>query len=162
VIGPMSTPTELVRLRPEHVEAVSAMFEDIAADRTAHRFHPHAFDHDNAIRVCSGAGSDLYFGLWVRGKPCGYGMLRGWDEGFDVPSLGIWVSPELRGTGAAKALMSFLHLAARLSGSTRIRLKVHPDNPRAITLYRSFGYRFSERLESDGQMLGMLDLQPGQ
>lgn len=151
-------PFGLLPLQPEHVTAVAGMFEEINADPTARRFHPHPFDADNAIRVCSGAGRDLYSGLWIDGKLSGYGMLRGWDEGFDTPSLGIWISARLRGTGAAKAMMSFLHLAASLSGAVRIRLKVYSDNEKAIALYRSFGYRFSEVLEPDGQLLGVLDL----
>ena len=67
----------------------------------------------------------------------------------------------LRGTGAARAFMAYLHLAARLSDASRVRLKVHPDNASALALYRSMGYRFSDQLEPDGQMLGILELLPG-
>jgi ribosomal protein S18 acetylase RimI-like enzyme len=158
---PLADPVAFLRLRPEHAEAVVGMFGTIAADPGARHFHPHPFDEASARRVCSGSGRDLYFGLWAKGAPAGYGMLRGWDEGFEVPSLGIWVSSPLRGTGAARAFMAYLHLAARLSDASRVRLKVHPDNASALALYRSMGYRFSDQLEPDGQMLGILELLPG-
>lgn len=151
----------LVRFQSGDELAVFEMFGEIARDPTSRHFHPHPFDRDNAVRVCSGSGRDLYCGLWVEGVPRGYGMLRGWDEAFEVPSLGIWVSPRLRGTGAARTLMAFLHLAARLSGSPRIRLKVYPDNVAALALYRSLGYEFQWPPESDGQLLGILELGHG-
>ncbi len=155
-----SEPIGLVRLQPHDESAVLEMFSEIGRDPTSRHFHPHPFNQANAARVCAASGHDLYYGLWVKGALRGYGMLRGWDEGFEVPSLGIWVSPVLRGSGAARALMSFLHVSARLSGSPRIRLKVYPDNIAALTLYRSLGYQFRSQPEIDGQLLGTLELGP--
>jgi ribosomal protein S18 acetylase RimI-like enzyme len=46
----------------------------------------------------------------------GYGMLRGWDEGYSVPSLGILVRAEACGQGIGKLLMEHLHLAPASGG----------------------------------------------
>ena len=86
----------------------------------------------------------------------GYGMLRGWDEGYEIPSLGIAIDPAQQGRGYGQRLMEFLHATARQHGAKRVRLRVHPDNHRAVELYRSLGYSFSG--ESDGQKVGMLEL----
>jgi ribosomal protein S18 acetylase RimI-like enzyme len=85
-----------------------------------------------------------------------YGMLRGWDEGYDVPSLGIVVAPAFRGQGYGRSLMHFLHAAAKARGAPAIRLKVYPENSTAVALYQSLGYVFGAK--EGGQLVGLLDL----
>jgi len=46
-------------------------------------------------------------------------MLRGWDEGYETPSLGIAVHPDARGLGLARTFMGFLHAAASFQGAAR-------------------------------------------
>ena len=86
-------------------------------------------------------------------------MLRGWDEGYAIPSLGIYVAPALRGTGAARLLMQYLHLCAKLSGATQIRLKVYRGNISATKLYQSLGYVFEKPDDPEAQWVGILTLQ---
>ena len=85
----MSSALEIVRLGPRHTEAVRDLFSRIAADGTSRQFHPHPLTCEYAERICHYDGGDLYFGLRVYWRFLAYGMLRGWDEGFAVPSLGI-------------------------------------------------------------------------
>jgi [ribosomal protein S18]-alanine N-acetyltransferase len=84
-------------------------------------------------------------------------MLRGWDEGYDVPSLGIAVHPESRGQGLGELLMHFLHCAARRKGAREIMLKVYKENTAAYQLYLRLGYRFDGE-EQKGQLVGRLAL----
>lgn len=156
----MSAAPEIVRLRAAHEAQLERLFATIAADPTAAAFHPHPFDSREARRICAHAGKDLYFALDVSGEFLGYGILRGWDEGYAIPSLGIYVAPSLRGSGAARALMQHLHLAARLAGAPSIRLRVYPENAAAVTLYRSLGYVFDDGLDSTGQRVGRLAFAP--
>jgi len=86
-------------------------------------------------------------------------MLRGWDEGYAVPSLGIAVRAEAQGSGLGRLVMGYLHTEARRRGAPRIRLKVYPDNVRAVELYRSLGYEYRPELES-GQLVGYKELGP--
>ncbi|MFN8515656.1 MAG: GNAT family N-acetyltransferase [Chloroflexia bacterium] len=102
------------------------------------------------------AGADLYYVLIAGDTILGYGMLRGWDAGYEVPSLGIAIHPQYRGSGLGKLLMQFLHCAARWKGATQIRLKVYPDNPRAIKLYQQLGYAFG-KMEHE-QLVGIATL----
>lgn len=110
------------------------------------------------MRICDHGGLDLYFGLRIDARVVGYGILRGWDEGYSTPSLGIYLLPELRGTGAARLLMQHLHVASQLSGASNIRLKVYPENVPALGLYRAMGYSFDESLSADGQLLGTIKI----
>jgi RimJ/RimL family protein N-acetyltransferase len=75
------------------------------------------------------------------GQVVAFGMLRGWDEGYEVPSLGIAVRRDVEGRGYGRAMMTALERLARDRGSRKIRLRVHPANARARRLYESCGYR---------------------
>lgn len=119
-------------------------------------FHPHPFDPPAADRISSYSGHDLYYAMCHENRIIGYGMLRGWDAGFEIPSLGIIIHPEMRGCRLGSLFMNFLHLAARLKGAGKIRLKVYPENRRALSLYQKLGYVFAS--EEDGQLVGIMNL----
>lgn len=56
-------------------------------------------------------------------------------------SLGLWVAPQHRGQGVARALMQGLvDYADNWLGVLRLELTVYTDNPRAIALYEHFGF----------------------
>lgn len=119
-------------------------------------FHPHPLSDEEAKRRAHYSGKDLYYVLVEGNKVLGYGMLRGWDEGYEVPSLGIAIHPSVRRMGLGELLIHFLHATARRRGASKIRLKVYPDNTAAVTLYKRFGYTF--QAEEAGQLVGFVDL----
>ena len=90
------------------------------------------------------------------GEVVAFGMLRGWHEGYDVPSLGIAVRRDREGAGYGRAMMIALERLARDRGATQIRLRVHPDNLRARRLYEAQGYR--EVGVERGETLMLIDL----
>ena len=92
----------------------------------------------------------------VDGEVVAFGMLRGWYEGYDTPSLGIAVRTDRQGHGDARAMMAALKQLARERGATKIRLRVHPDNVRARRLYDAQGFR-NAGMER-GEMVMLLDL----
>jgi [ribosomal protein S18]-alanine N-acetyltransferase len=94
--------------------------------------------------------------LLIDGEFAGYGILRGWEAGFDIPSLGVWIGSEFREQGLGRFLMEALHVMARDRGAPGIRLRVYPDNVRAIRVYRKLGYEFSS--VEEGQLVGYLSL----
>jgi ribosomal protein S18 acetylase RimI-like enzyme len=120
-------------------------------------FHPHPFSEDFLDLLCKYRGNDLYYIAVEENKVLAYGMLRGWDEGYIVPSLGIAVHPKYRGIGLSRAFIYFLHIAARRKGASQIRLKVYPENIRAIELYESLGYIFQET--ENRQLVGRLNFE---
>lgn len=144
------------RLSSRHEGEIAKLFAVIAADQTASRFHPHDFSDASARHITGYGGRDIYLGLWGDEDLVGYGMLRGWDAGYDIPSLGIYLSPPVRGRGLARTLMSALHDRARQAGANHVRLKVYRDNIAAVLLYERLGYIFQG--EENGQSVGILDL----
>ena len=150
---------EIVRLRPDLEGPLTEFFEDLAESGEAARFHPHPFTAEAVRERANFAGRDVYCVATAGGRVLGYGMLRGWDEGYAVPSLGIAVRAEAQGSGLGRLVMSYLHTEARRRSAPRIRLKVYPDNVRAVELYRSLGYEYRQELES-GQLVGYKELGP--
>jgi ribosomal protein S18 acetylase RimI-like enzyme len=67
-------------------------------------------------------------------------LLRGWDEGYVVPSFGILVDGEWRGRGIGSALTDFTLGEARTLGASRIRLSVYASHELALHLYLDRGF----------------------
>lgn len=147
----------LVRVTPEAEEELASVFGELAAAGDELHFHPHPLDRAAAHAVAHHAGEDGYYLLVAEGAVAGYGMLRGWDDGYDVPSLGIALRPAARGRGLARLFMQLLHDEAAARGARSVRLTVYPDNEPALRLYRSLGYRFTPR--EDGTLVGTLELE---
>jgi ribosomal-protein-alanine N-acetyltransferase len=144
---------ELRRPASDLEPALARFFAHLRDTGEEQRFHPHPFTAEAARERCAYRGADVYCVAVVGEVVLGYGMLRGWDDGWSVPSLGIAIHADARGLGLGRALMLYLHAEARRRGAERIRLKVYPDNAAAVTLYRSLGYEFGPELEQ-GQLVG--------
>jgi [ribosomal protein S18]-alanine N-acetyltransferase len=137
---------------PHHADILADLLPRI--DQTY--FRPHPMTAEGAARIVGLRGRDIYLLGIVQGEAIAYGMLRGWDEGYPIPSLGIGVRKDALRMGYGRAMMLALHEAARASGASTVRLRVDPENVAALSLYRSLGYRHAgiER----GEDLMLLDL----
>jgi [ribosomal protein S18]-alanine N-acetyltransferase len=151
---------EILRLAPSMSAALARFFQDLTDRGDDAFFAPHAPDERSISQMISNVESDLYYVAIDREAVLGYGLLRGWDEGFAVPSLGIAVHPSARGTGLAKLMMDFLHLAAARTGAGKVRLRVRQDNSRAVAMYRSLGYVFEESDEQSEYLVAFKALKP--
>lgn len=147
---------EIRRIGPEWADGLAAFFAAIREAGDCH-FRPHPFTPEFAQTLSCYQGMDLYYVLVGSSKVVGYGMLRGWDEGYQIPSLGIAIHPEYRGKHFGGLMMGFLHAAARFHGARRVRLKVYAENESALAMYRKLGYRFDLPMDK-GQLVGVLEL----
>jgi ribosomal protein S18 acetylase RimI-like enzyme len=142
-------------LSPDLAEPLAELFEALRAAGDERWFHPHPLTREEAERLSAYEGRDVYCVLTENGRVLAYGMLRGWDEGYEVPSLGLAVHPGARGRGAGRALMQHLHEVARGRGAARVRLTVDADNDPARRLYEELGYELERR---GVDLVGYLDL----
>lgn len=149
---------EFCRVGPAHADGLAALLAALQENGDSRHFHPHPLTADEARRISAYDGADLYYVAKAGSEVLAYGMLRGWDSGFDTPSLGIAVRPGQRGSGLGHAFMLFLHAAARARGAPRIRLKVYPDNLSALRLYTGLGYTVVG--EESGQLVASVELEP--
>jgi ribosomal-protein-alanine N-acetyltransferase len=138
----------ILPLAPCHEPELSEFFDYVKQSDAQKYFHPHPFSHDMAKSIVSYTGKDLYAAALGSGQVVGYGMLRGWDEGFLVPSLGLVLHEKARGTGLSLAFIHYLHAVAKLRGAERVRLTVIKDNIAACSLYRKVGYHLTEHSQT--------------
>jgi ribosomal-protein-alanine N-acetyltransferase len=149
-------PLEIRRIDHSTTDAVYEFFRALAQAGDDQTFHPHPFTREEAQRLSEYTGKDLYYVLVNDNQVLAYGMLRGWDEGYTIPSLGIAVHPTQRTKGYGTLMMYFLHSAARTRGAERIRLKVYSSNRHAINLYNRMGYVFED--ETSSELIGFCNL----
>lgn len=145
------------RLEPDDSGRLTKFFRDICDSDVVKYFHPHPFDGSAAITICESGGGDYYCAAFNGKEICGYGMLRGYAEGYVVPSLGIAIHPEYQGREIGSAVMLHLHGVAVERGASQIRLRVHPDNKAALRLYLKKGYVFTGELDRS-ELVGIVDL----
>ena len=147
---------------PDDQAAIANFFQSLVAGGDSQTFHPHPFRASEASHITKGFSppglptNDIFCFGFISRAAVAYGMLRGWDEGFSEPSLGIAVHPNFRGQGLAGQMVRQLHELARMRGATSIRLKVYRSNTVAINFYKKLGYVLTEYDES--QWLGRLSL----
>lgn len=145
-------------LAPAWVAGVADLLAALVAAGEERFFHPHPFDHATLRRLAVATPSgDEYHVAVTRSRVVAYGLLRGWGEGFAVPSLGLAVHPAARGAGVARRMMAHLHAVARRRGANRVRLTVVRGNRPAVVLYESLGYRL-EALD-ERRLVGVVDLE---
>jgi len=120
-------------------------------------FIPHDLSWGALKNIILTKSKDVYlFMCNEKEEIIGYGMLRGWDEGYEIPSLGILISKHFRGKGYSTPFMNYLHRISKERGAKKIRLTVFKENKIAVSLYNKLGYEFSEK--NDLELIGIKNL----
>lgn len=106
-------------------------------------FHPFPFDRKSIKNRLSRTVRDYYWGIFSYDILMGYFMLRGWDEGYEIPSFGVLIDEAYRNRGLATLSLNFAIVVARYRCTKRIMLKVHPKNVVARSIYEKVGFKYS-------------------
>ena len=148
-------------LRRADTGPVERAFATLDADPDTRRwFHPHSLTASEAQQVCCYSGWDLYLGAFLGAEMVGYALLRGWDEGFSVPTFGVAVIPEQRGQGVGDALASAAIDLARAKDAEEVLLHVNPSNRLATRWYERLGF-LPSHMRDDGLVAYRLRLADG-
>lgn len=143
---------ECIVFRPGWEGALARFFTALDAVGDDVLFHPHAGDEATLRALSRDVGADLHY-LLVQGRDVlAYGLLRGWNAGYTIPSLGIAVHPSSRARGLGRLMMDYLEAMARHRGSPAVRLRVNKHNVRARDIYMLRGYRMTPD-EADERLL---------
>jgi len=153
-MGTTSKPLECRALSIEWKTPLLAFLTVLEDAKESAFFYPHPFSEEALEQIIQRSRRDLYYVLCEGHDVLGYGLLRGWDEGYEIPSLGIAIHPAARCAGLGRAFMHFLHAAARHMGATKVRLRVNSQNSRGLKLYQDLGYVFSS--EESGYLVGFV------
>jgi GNAT superfamily N-acetyltransferase len=150
---------ETRRLGANDGATLAAFFAELAREpEVARFFHPHPFTAAYAHSLCAELPGrrDRYYLTFFSDRPVAYSMLRGWDEGYAVPSFGGGTHPALRGAGLGHHLLAHAVAQAQAAGAARLRLTVYKANVRAVGLYAKFGFFLTDKNEKE--LIGLLDL----
>ncbi len=138
------------------VVGLTQLFEALIDNDDEINFHPHPLTLKMAKEIATYEGENLYYLQVEKDTVTGYGMLRGWDEGYKIPSLGIAIHPQWQGRGMAGHFMDYLHHQAKQKGAHMVMLKVHSRNKKALRVYERMGYSFTDIIEN--QLVGYKEL----
>ena len=124
------------RLHYEDTEALGEFFERNNTPSITNLFNPFPLTRPTAASLLSDGKKDLFFGLIQEGRIVAFSMLRGLDDGYDVPSFGLLVDRDFQRKGLGRHLLRHTCCYADRRGIPKIRLSVFADNPKAEKLYQ--------------------------
>jgi RimJ/RimL family protein N-acetyltransferase len=131
---------EIVELTSDQAALVSAKLTAEKNDYIKH-FTPFDFSESTIQKILTNKKLDKYFGLFVSQELAGFYMLRGFDEGFQVPSYGVWISSEYKNKSLSTLTLYHAFSFCKLNSIKSLMLKVHPDNVIAKNLYEKMGFK---------------------
>jgi RimJ/RimL family protein N-acetyltransferase len=130
---------EIKRLNIDHSKELSELLQSADKDYTQY-FIPFAFDSETILKILSNVIKDQYYGIFTENNLVGFYMLRGFDEGYEIPSYGVWVAKDFSSKGISKLTLQHAISFCKINNIKKIILKVHPDNVIAKNIYESFGF----------------------
>lgn len=131
----------------EYKSSIEHFFQRNIIDKNF--FHPHELSYNGIFKEVTDNPKNYYVFFMDIDNVLGYGLLRGWQERYEIPSLGIMIDITQRRKGISENLMWHLESAAQIKGAKKIRLTVYKENNKAISLYNKLGYTFSDKNENE-------------
>ena len=130
----------LRKLESGDAASLGSFFVKNNTDSVTSDFCPFSLSAETAASLLAPGSKDLFFLLEHDGNPVGFGMLRGFDEGYEIPSFGMFIDTDCQGKGFGFELVKRICDFASDSGISSVRLSVFEENHRAIHLYKKFGF----------------------
>jgi len=135
----------LKKISPDDVDQVSKFFTENSVDAITCFFSPFELTAETARWIACEPHKDRFYLGKVNNQIVGFSMLRGWDEGFTVPSFGIFIDHRKHGLGFGKNLLDLTIEEAERLQCPKIRLSVFASNQPAFKLYLSRGFKETNR-----------------
>jgi len=112
------------------------------------------FDLDNYYNIFNKlkeVKNDLYYGIFINNLLIGIFMMRGFDEEYEIPCFGVYISSKYSRMGILKIILNYCHSLCKINNIEKMMLKVHINNIIAIKSYEKFGFEFSH-LQNDNMI----------
>lgn len=148
--------------RPLRVDDASALSSWLRAQPPAYArfFHPFGYDEPAVADALVHQERDVFMGLFWGEGIVGFFMLRGWNEGYEVPAFGILIDEQYRGCGLEMAALDTAKVICRLRNVSRLMIKMHPDNISAKGVARKTGFVQTGVDEASGNLIYHYEIKP--
>jgi len=133
------------QVQPADCEALTLFLQENNRPEIVRHFHPFPLTAATATEIARAGHLDRFYVAILNSQIVGFCMLRGWDQGFDVPSFGVLVDYRHQGLGLGRHMTEFAIDEARKLNCRNVRLSVYASNERAARLYRSLSFRTIHR-----------------
>jgi RimJ/RimL family protein N-acetyltransferase len=131
---------EIIELKVSDAKLLSTKLLNEPKDYIKY-FDPFDFSVISIEKVIRQKKNDKYFGIFLNREIAGCYMLRGFDEGYEIPSYGVWIASEFSNSGLSTLTLYHVFSFCKLNKIKKLMLKVYPDNLIAKTLYESVGFQ---------------------
>lgn len=130
-----------VVILPLDVNDAEKLSAFLRAQSASHMRYFHPFDFDEVIvrKILAEARLDVYQGIYRDDDLIGMMMLRGWDEGYEVPAVGVICGEQYFIRNFMQMCLDAAKEICRARRCSRIRYKSHPANVPAMRAAR-FGF----------------------
>jgi|APSaa5957512622_1039677.scaffolds.fasta_scaffold175441_1 GNAT superfamily N-acetyltransferase len=128
---------------------LSILFSENNVPVVTNNFLPFSLTQATAKWIACDPHQDRFYICILDGKAVGFSMLRGWEEGYSVPSFGMFVDHQFQGRGIGKVLMNLTIEEARKLGCFQVRLSVYANNLVACKIYHYAGFIEIERSKTE-------------
>jgi RimJ/RimL family protein N-acetyltransferase len=145
--------------RPLNIADASRISAFISSQPPKYLYFFYAFgtDEKQIAKMLEKAEKDVYMGVFWQDDLIGIFMLRGWDEGYEIPSFGVLIDDKYRGGTLLRLTLDTAKLICRLSGTKKLMSKVHPKNgsPRSL---EKLGFHQVGTEEKSGNIIYHLEI----
>jgi ribosomal protein S18 acetylase RimI-like enzyme len=137
----VSSDVRFRHIQREDLEVLARFMADNDVPAVVRTFNPFPMTVQTAHEIASQQRLDHFYGAFLEdGSIVGLSMLRGWDEGYTVPSFGIMIDHRFHGRGIGSLMLDYTLEQAIQLGCNRIRLSVFASNRAGLHLYSSRGF----------------------
>ena len=142
----------VLKLLPADASPLSGL---LTADNHVYQqyFIPFPTDIKSLEKKLESIREDRYWGMWFESKLVGFFMMRGFDEGYQRPSFGVYISSVYSGKGLSGLALDYCMSWCRVNKIETMILKVHPDNRYARQAYEKAGFTVIETCSHTGHTI---------
>jgi ribosomal protein S18 acetylase RimI-like enzyme len=151
----MENELQIVEIRKLGIGHAAAVFNLVKSSRKEYFQYFTAFElkPETVETFLKQAKRDQYLGFFLKESLVGFYMLRGLDAGYTTPSYGVFISESYQSIGLARLSVMHALSICRLNQISRLMLKVHPENKKALEIYRSYGFTETGFDPSNGNLV---------
>jgi ribosomal protein S18 acetylase RimI-like enzyme len=159
------TAIQFREVQPTDGEALTEFFLGNNVQKVTDMFTAFPLNEESARFIAGREHKDKYYLLLFAQQIVGFSMLRGFEEGFVIPSFGIMIDHQHHNMGFGKQLLGFTVQAAKEMGCPKVRLSVYGSNSSGRKIYEGIGFYETDRspVEHNGirdeKIIMMKDLQ---